>query len=74
LGLPDTRGAELAARLLAERPDLKVLYMSGYAPGAIFNQGLLNPEDALIQKPFTPEMLAKRIRKLLSVDPENPPD
>ena len=74
LGLPDTRGAELAARLLAERPDLKVLYMSGYAPGAIFNQGLLNPEDALIQKPFTPEMLAKRIRKLLSADPENPPD
>jgi hypothetical protein len=51
--------------LLARCADLKVLYMSGYAPDAIFHRGALDPGSPLIQKPFTPDRLAQRIRTLL---------
>ena len=62
--MPEMNGRELAQRLLSERPDLQVLYMSGYADKA------LNSDDALtsatfLQKPLTPDSLAHAVRRVL---------
>jgi signal transduction histidine kinase len=63
--LPGMNGVELADRLTASLPDLKVLYMSGYTDNAIIHQGVLQPGFAFLQKPFTPEALARRVHGLL---------
>jgi len=54
-----------AERLLAERPGLKVLFISGYSDMALTRQGRLLPGTALLQKPFTPGQLVRRVRELL---------
>ena len=58
-------GVQLAAQLLALRPGLRVLYASGYAADALGPMGLGTREVALIQKPFTPAELARRVRQAL---------
>jgi len=63
--MPHMSGRELAERLTASRPQLKVLYMSGYADALIRHQGLLKPGLAYLQKPFTPEILTRKVRELL---------
>ena len=62
--MPGGTGRELAA-LLARRPDMKVLYISGYPEHAIVHQGVLDPGLAYIDKPFTPEDLARKVRAVL---------
>jgi PAS domain S-box-containing protein len=57
LAMPDMEGTELAERLKAKRPDLKVLYMSGYTDDL--------PGEAYIQKPFTTRELAAKVRDVL---------
>jgi DNA-binding NtrC family response regulator len=44
---------------------MKVLYMSGYTDSAIVNSGILQREVAFLQKPFTPALLAERVRDVL---------
>jgi CheY-like chemotaxis protein len=58
-------GRTLAARLACLRPEMKVLYMSGYTDDAIVRHGLLNSDVAFLQKPFTPATLTRKLREVL---------
>jgi PAS domain S-box-containing protein len=63
--MPQLNGRELSERLAEQRPDLKVLFMSGHTAGVISQNALLEPDVAFIEKPFTQEALGRRIRQLL---------
>jgi Response regulator containing CheY-like receiver, AAA-type ATPase, and DNA-binding domains len=63
--MPELGGRELARRLKTVHPDLKVLFMSGYADEAIVQQGVLESGAAYLQKPFTPDALASKVREVL---------
>jgi two-component system cell cycle sensor histidine kinase/response regulator CckA len=58
-------GSELAQRLLQIRPELCVLYMSGYTQNAVLQHGSINMASQFLQKPFTFNVLGRRIRELL---------
>jgi two-component system cell cycle sensor histidine kinase/response regulator CckA len=58
-------GRTLAARLAYLRPEMKVLYMSGYTDDAIVRHGLLNSDVAFLQKPVTPASLTRKLREVL---------
>jgi two-component system, cell cycle sensor histidine kinase and response regulator CckA len=63
--MPKLSGRELSRGLVGRRPDLKVLYMSGYTDSAIVNSGILQKEVFFIQKPFTPAMLSNKVREVI---------
>ena len=63
--MPGISGYELARRVAPLRPDMRVVYMSGYPENAMAHQGLLEPGVMLLQKPFTPAVLARKIREVL---------
>jgi len=63
--MPHMNGRELSERLAEQRPDLKVLFMSGHTAGVISQNALLEPDVAFIEKPFSQEALGRRIRQLL---------
>jgi PAS domain S-box-containing protein len=63
--MPRMSGPELASRLTAMRPDMKVLYMSGYPRNAL-GPGALQDGASLIEKPLTPDSLRRRVRDALS--------
>jgi PAS domain S-box-containing protein len=67
VGLPGINGAQLVAAARELRPDIKVLFTTGYARNAIVHQGRLDPGVELITKPFTRAQLAARIRDVLDV-------
>jgi two-component system cell cycle sensor histidine kinase/response regulator CckA len=60
-----TNGIELATHLGPIRPDLKVLYMTGYTADVIDSKGLTNLRDKVLQKPFTASTLRNKIREVL---------
>ena len=66
--LPGTSGREITRQVLAERPSMRVLYMSGYTEDAIHHHGVLDPGLAFIQKPFTGDALVRKIREVLDAD------
>ncbi len=68
--MPRLSGKELARLLCERRPDMKVLYMSGYTDSAIVNSGILQKEVAFLQKPFTPAALSSKVREVLEADPK----
>jgi PAS domain S-box-containing protein len=63
--MPGMTGPEVAKHICENRPDIKVLFISGYSDGAIAHQGLLNGESAYIEKPFGIEILAQKVREIL---------
>ena len=63
--MPGTSGPEVVRLLEPARPAMKVLYMSGYPDASIVHQGLLKPGLAFLQKPFSPEALAQKVRDVL---------
>jgi FixJ family two-component response regulator len=67
--MPLMSGPELAQRVTRACPDLKVLFVSGYTDRALIHQGLRQPGTAFLQKPFTPETLARTVREILD-EPE----
>jgi CheY-like chemotaxis protein len=67
--LPDLGGSRLTEALTALRPDLRVLYMSGYADDAVVRHGILQGSVAFIEKPFSSEALAAKMREVLGRPP-----
>ena len=63
--MPGMNGRELAQLACARRSDLKVLYVSGYTGEAVLQHRLLEPGVAFLQKPFTPDVLARKTREVL---------
>jgi len=63
--MPKVSGRELAGQINAVRPDMKILYMSGYTDNAIIASGILHKEVAFLQKPFTPAALTEKVREVL---------
>jgi DNA-binding NtrC family response regulator len=69
--MPGGNGADLAAHMSALRPAMKVLMMTGYAQESIADQGGLKDGFALIEKPFSPNLLLARVR--MTIDAEARP-
>jgi CheY-like chemotaxis protein len=63
--MPGMGGRELADQLVQLRPEMKVLFVSGYTDDTLLQQGTLGPGIHLLQKPFTPLSLARRVRQVL---------
>jgi CheY-like chemotaxis protein len=67
--MPRVSGATLAAQLTVQRPGLRVVFMSGYTDTSAGEQGL-PPGAIFVQKPFTPEVLLRKVRQALSESPK----
>jgi len=65
-------GRQLADEARRRRPDLKVLFTTGYTRNAIIHHGRLDADVELLTKPFTSEALAKKVRQLLDLDSDDP--
>jgi PAS domain S-box-containing protein len=63
--MPGMSGPELAQRLTAERPDMRVLFVSGYAEDAIGQHGVLEKGTQFLSKPFSREALSRKLREIL---------
>src|SRR5437773_9313187 len=63
--MPGMSGRDLAERLKPSRPNMKVLFMSGYTDKAIVHHGELDPGTAVVRKQFTPDALARKLREVL---------
>ena len=63
--MPQMNGRQVADHLLAARPALKVLFMSGYTDAAIVQHGVLETGTHFLQKPFTPDGLSRKVREVL---------
>jgi two-component system cell cycle sensor histidine kinase/response regulator CckA len=64
--MPGMSGAQLASRLSAPRPEMKVLYVSGYTDDTIVRHGVLERGLAFLQKPFSPTALARKVSEVLN--------
>ena len=67
--MPGINGRILADRARADRPELRVLYTTGYTRNAIVHNGMLDPGVAFLAKPFTMDQLAGKVRQVLDEEP-----
>jgi two-component system cell cycle sensor histidine kinase/response regulator CckA len=63
--MPELNGRALAERLEAMFPSLRVLFMSGYSDEAVVRHGIIRPNTAFIEKPFSELGLARKVREVL---------
>jgi len=70
--MPGMSGRALSDAALAQRPDLKVLFMTGYTQNAIVHNGVLDANISLISKPFTVAELARELDAVLAKSPTTP--
>ncbi len=73
LVLPEMDGNRLAQALAEHHPTARFLFISGYTPNVIAHQNILNTDKAFLQKPFSREELAAKVREVLQADPLAPP-
>jgi CheY-like chemotaxis protein len=64
--MPGMGGTALAAELIAVRPSLRVLFITGYAPEAVERRGELTDASGLLEKPFSADQLARKVREVLT--------
>jgi two-component system cell cycle sensor histidine kinase/response regulator CckA len=69
--MPGISGRELSERVKAVRPDIRVLFMSGYTDQAVVHHGILESDAVLLQKPFTLNALALKLREILGSESLN---
>jgi PAS domain S-box-containing protein len=65
--MPGLSGSQLAQRLLSRRPEMRVLYISGYPEDSIAHHGVLHQEENFLQKPFPPGQFLEKVREVLDV-------
>ncbi len=66
--MPHLGGAKLAGQLAAERPTMKVLFVSGYAENTVLRHGAIDVTNSFLQKPFSLKALARKIREVLQTE------
>ena len=70
--MPGMSGIELARHLALGRPEMRILFLSGYTDDLVERQGVLQPGRAFLQKPFTPDTLLRKLRELLDTPLADP--
>ena len=65
--MPEVSGVELADRVAAERPDARILFMTGYTDDIVLREGVLDKNREYIGKPFTQMEIVKKVREILSL-------
>jgi signal transduction histidine kinase len=65
--MPEMNGSQLVERVLEARPGTRVLFMSGYTDDEVMRRGVIDGQTAFLQKPFTPDLLAHKVREVLDV-------
>ncbi len=63
--MPRMGGIDLSDLVVKLRPDIKTLFMSGYTDDSIINRGAFGADTVFIEKPFTPDALARKVRDIL---------
>lgn len=63
-------GPELAEQLLKVRPEMKVVFISGYADSSLAPHGVLKPGTVLVHKPFTIKILSAKLREVMGASPK----
>jgi signal transduction histidine kinase/two-component SAPR family response regulator len=63
--MPEMNGSQLVERVLEARPGIRVLFMSGYTDDEVMRRGVIDGQTAFLQKPFTPDLLAHKVREVL---------
>jgi DNA-binding response OmpR family regulator len=71
--MPLVNGRQLAQRMTSAGPQMRVIYMSGYADDVIAYHGILDESTTLIQKPFSPAALLAKVREVLDAGKQQPP-
>jgi DNA-binding NarL/FixJ family response regulator len=66
--MPEMSGPDVVRQIQPGRPDLRVLYISGYTDEAIVHHGILESGAAFLQKPFLPDALAKKVREVMDAE------
>jgi CheY-like chemotaxis protein len=63
--MPEVSGRELADQLRQTRPDMRLIYMSGYTEDTVVHHGVRMSDAGFLQKPFTPDLLLRKMREML---------
>lgn len=63
--MPGIKGGDLAEILVAKRPDIRVIFMSGYTEDSAIRRGTLDARSLFMSKPFTPAAIARAVRSAL---------